>query len=148
MAGAKSCPQFWVQPLGGVWTERHKGVSCDAVAAEAVGKAARLFGRRCNLGIMTSYSYALYTESNALILARCWVEKMQFFWDIAGRGGGGGVTLTASRRRRWEPSSSRPNSRHWPRAQTGLCSDVSRSFVPWSQTHPGTVCEKMLALTR
>lgn len=72
---------FRVVPLGGRWTAQHLGVAQDAWRAQCAIREAKAFCAAVGLQDSARFDTNLYTHQGALLMARYWVLKMQFFFD-------------------------------------------------------------------
>ena len=67
---------------GGAWTQAHRQVAVDSMAAQACTSEAKAFCAKYGLAKLASYSYLKYGERVAQTMARCWVDKMTFWHDL------------------------------------------------------------------
>jgi hypothetical protein len=74
---------FKVTILGGVWTQRNKGVAYGAVRGAAVREESLEAWLQSN-GFPKSarFDVSLYGDKNACAMARAWCHRMQFFRDL------------------------------------------------------------------
>ena len=75
------CTDFVVVVRGGKSVQSTQGRPYDAIAGEARGAAAADFCRR-KVGQESVRFDIAFGEATAATLARAWVHKMQFFWDL------------------------------------------------------------------
>ena len=67
---------------GGAWTQAHRQVAVDSIAAQAASSAAKAFCVQFGLPKLASYSYAKFGERVAKVLAQGWVHKMTFLHTV------------------------------------------------------------------
>ena len=68
-------------PLGGFWIAEHLGVAMDAWKGQCIGQEANTFCQHFVLQESARFDVGLYGRDGALLMARCWLAKMQFFFD-------------------------------------------------------------------
>ena len=69
------------QIRGGRWTKANLGTAADCVAGSAVKGALAAFCLQYSLARMTSYSFAKYGEPAALLMAKEWCRRMEFYYQ-------------------------------------------------------------------
>ena len=74
---------FKITLLGGKWTKENRDVSFDAVkGAPRQNSSAEDFSVAYGLGKSARFEIALYGLNVALVLARTWCSKLQYYFDI------------------------------------------------------------------
>lgn len=68
--------------LGGTWTRKHRGKSCDAFGARACTQEAKAFCRWYSMNITVRFSVGDYGERHCAMLCEYWVAKNTFFHGI------------------------------------------------------------------
>jgi hypothetical protein len=76
---------FRVTGLGGNWTSKHKGESCDYIIGMCKGKATNDWCKNRNLSRSKRYPIKGFGEVDCTILARAWCHRMQYYLNKANR---------------------------------------------------------------
>ena len=84
---------------GGSWTQKHRGVAYDFYTGVARNKDSSLFCIRYHMTRSSSYSINAYSDATCLALAKSWVSRMQYWYDIyVAHGSHGGYVFTTADR--------------------------------------------------
>ena len=70
---------FKVTALGGLWLQRERGLSTDAVQGHAASGRAIQSCRTLKVPLSCKFSFSVYGAEAPAILARGWVARMQHF---------------------------------------------------------------------
>ena len=73
---------FKTMVRGGAWTQAHRNVAVDSVAAQACTQMAKNFCIKYDLPKLASYSFAKFGERVAKVLAEGWVDKMTYLHSM------------------------------------------------------------------
>ena len=75
---------FQVSVLGGLWTMVNMGVGYDAYQGRVTTLNSDAFHFAVDYGFQRAarYNVSLYGEEGAFVLAKTWVEKAQFFFNL------------------------------------------------------------------
>ena len=81
-AGLPAGSKFRVKVLGGTWTSRNKHVGYDAYRGEPINAVAEAWGVQYTMGRSARFAISLYTDRGAAMLARIYVEKCHYYYEI------------------------------------------------------------------